>query len=218
MQTKDHYENFWSEHSDEFGTYDRDLVLTQFFKEGEKVLDIGCGDGAVALYLKKKVNLKISGIDISQTAVDSAKAKGLEARVFDAEEKLPFKEGEFDVVFWGDNIEHLFDPMKTILEIKRVLKSRGRLVLSCPNMGYWRYRIHYFLRGGLPDTEWTGFPPWYWSHIRFFNTKIIREFLEKAGFKFSSITGVSSRRLDKLLLKPLPSVFGMIMIVEAYKQ
>lgn len=217
MQVKAHYEDFWSKHKDDF-EYDRNLSLPQFFKEGEKVLDVGCGDGTVALYLKQKKNLKISGIDISQKAVTFAKAKGLKALVFNAEGKFPFKDDEFEAVFWGDNIEHLFDPIKTALEIKRVLMPGGRVILSCPNMGYWRYRIHYFLKGSLADTEWTGFPPWYWSHIRFFNLKIIQRFLKEAGFKFNKFIGVSSRRLDKPFVGYFPSIFGMIMIVEAYRE
>ncbi len=212
---KKFYNEFWSEDRGEFGSYIRNLELPKLFKLGELVLDIGCGDGVVGDFLQKKVGVQVIGIDISEQAVKKARDKGIDAKVYNIEQRFPFADNTFDKVFWGDNIEHLFNPKQTIKEIKRVLKKEGKLILSCPNMGYWRYRIHYFLNGSLPDTEWTGLAPWAWSHIRFFNLKILKDFLYTFGFKKTTkVLGVSERRLDKLFLKINPSLFGMILILE----
>lgn len=209
------YNEYWSEDRGGFGSYVRNLELPKFFNAGELVLDIGCGDGTVAEFLQKSAKVRIFGIDISEEAVKKAKNKGIDARVSSSEQRFPFKDNSFDKVFWGDNIEHLFNPMITIKEIKRVLKKSGKLILSCPNMGYWRYRIHYLLNGGLPDTEWTGLSPWEWSHIRFFNLKILEDFLLSSGFKqITKVIGISERRLDKPFLKLNPSLFGMILLLE----
>ncbi len=209
------YEKFWTEDRGEFGSYVRNLELPGFFKKGELVLDVGCGDGVVGAFLQEKAGVKVTGIDISEEAVKKAKEKGVDAKVYSSEQKFPFENDAFDKVFWGDNIEHLFDPAQTIKEIRRVLKKDGKIILSCPNMAYWRYRIHYFLRGSLPDTEWTGLAPWAWSHIRFFNLKILTCFFDTFGFKkINKVLGVSERRLDKPFLKINPSLFGMILIVE----
>lgn len=213
---KKFYEKFWTEDRGEFGSYVRNLKLPDFFHEGELVLDVGCGDGVVGAFLQEKAGVKVTGIDISEAAVRKAREKGIDAKVCNSEQKFPFPDNLFDKVFWGDNIEHLFDPAQTIKEIRRVLKKDGKLILSCPNMGYWRYRVYYFLRGSLPDTEWTGLPPWAWSHIRFFNLNILSNFLDTFGFKkITKVLGVSERRLDKPFLKISPSIFGMILILEA---
>lgn len=105
--------------------------------------------------------------------------------------------------------------MQTLKEIQKVLKKEGKLIISCPNMSYWRYRIYYLLRGNLPDTEWSGYPRWYWSHIRFFDKGTLQEMLTSVGFGTFKLIGVSSRRLDKPFLKLWPALFGMIMIMEA---
>lgn len=209
------YDQYWTKEKEEFTSYARNLLLPHFFKKGEKVLDVGCGDGVVAEFLHKNVGVEVVGIDISEEAVTKALERGINAKVYNSESKFPFKDNFFDVVFWGDNVEHLFNPSLTAKEIKRVLKDGGRLVLSCPNMGYWRYRIYYFLNGSLPDTEWTSLPPWSWSHIRFFNIKILTDFLTASGFrKITKIVGVSERRLDRPFLSVFPTIFGMILIVE----
>lgn len=213
---KNFYEKFWLSDRGEFETYIRNLELLDLFEKGELVLDVGCGDGVVGAFLQREAGVKIIGIDISEGAVKKAREKGIEVKVASSEEKFPFQDHTFDKVFWGDNIEHLFDPAFTLNEIRRVLKQNGKLILSCPNMAYWRYRISYFLSGSLTDTEWTGLAPWEWSHIRFFNLKILRDFLFQHDFKkITKVLGVSERRLDKPFLKINPSLFGMILILEA---
>lgn len=212
---KKHYEDFWQKRNERFEDYPRNLALKQFFNVKEKILDVGCGDGIVGEYLIKNYNSEVYGIDISEDAIEKAKKKNVKAQVGSSENKLPFEDGTFDTVFWGDNIEHLFEPIATAKEIKRVLKKDGRLILSCPNMGYWRYRLYFLLYGKLPDTEWTGHPPWYWSHIRFFNIGILKQFIKEAGFsKVTKISGVSERKIDKLLLPLSNNFFGMIIIME----
>lgn len=212
---KKFYEKFWSEDRGKFASYIRNLELPGFFNTGERVLDVGCGDGTVGSFLQKIAKVKVTGIDISEKAVKKAKEKEVEAFVYSSEQKFPFPDNSFDKVFWGDNIEHLFDPAFALKEIRRVLKESGKLILSCPNMGYWRYRIYFFLKGRLPDTEWTGLPPWEWSHIRFFNLQILENFLYMYGFKkITKVLGVSERRLDKPFLKIYPSLFSMILILE----
>lgn len=217
MDALTHYEKYWGskDSKEKFLGYERNVVLPPLFKNGEKVLDLGCGDGAVSQYLKENVGVEITGADISPKALKIAEKRGVKTKLVDVEKKLPFNSHEFDVVFWGDNVEHLFDPESTLLEIKRILKKDGRLILSCPNMGYFRYRLYYLLNGALPDTEWTGFPRWGWSHIRFFNPTIMQEFLAAHKFKVIQVIGVNRRFPDSLLSKVFPGLFSMIMVVEA---
>lgn len=218
MNTKKHYESYWTSKKglETFEGYERNLHLKSLFEKGQKVLDLGCGDGAVSYFLEKNLGINVICADISKDAIKKAGKRGLNTILLNIEEdELPFKNNTFDAVFWGDNVEHLFDPEKTLGEIKRVLKRGGSLILSCPNMGYWRYRFNFLLRGELSDTEWTGLPPWAWSHIRFFNPQILMRFLLSKGFSATRLIGVNRRFPDKILAKYFPSLFGMILIVKA---
>lgn len=213
------YEGYWGEKKglENFSDYERNLVLKKLLKSGEKVLDLASGEGAVSEFMKE-IGCEVTAFDISKEALSKAQKRGVKIVQGNVEDKLPFKDEEFDVVFWGDNVEHLFLPLKTLKEVCRVLKNNGRLILSCPNMGYWRYRVQYLVKGMIPQTEWYGAESWEWEHIRFFNKSVMQKFLNVGGFKMNRFFGVSRRRLDKPLMNFYPELFGMIMVVEAFKK
>jgi len=212
------YEGYWQrkEGLENFDDYERNQILKKLFQSGEVVLDLASGEGAVSEFLKK-LGCEVTAFDISKEALKKAAARGVKTVSGNVENKLPFKDESFDAIFWGDNVEHLFLPAKTLTEIHRILKKSGRLVISTPNMSYWRYRLFYLFKGMVPQTEWYNQSPWEWEHIRFFNQKIMTNFLSQNKFNLDKFFGVSSRRLDQPLLNLLPHLFGMIMVVEAFK-
>ncbi len=217
-----HYERQWQhrlkrEGQEDFFRYERNWVLPLLFRQNEKVLDLASGNSIVGEYLQKNYHCQVTALDISPSAIKAAKSRGVAGVVASVEDKLPFRAKTFDLVFWGDNIEHVFYPEHVLREINRVLKPSGRLILSTPNQTYWRYRIYMFAKGALPKTEGEDNRPWEWTHIRFFNRAILKELLTKTGFQETRFLGVSRRRLDRPFLKLCPELFGMIMVVEATK-
>lgn len=217
MNIKSHYDKYWMRKAQgRFEDYERNLVLPQLFNKGEKVLDLACGQGLVSAYLKAE-GIDVTAVDISEEAVRAASKRGVKAILADAENGLPFSSKKFDCVFWGDNVEHLFGPSKVLGEINRVLKNDGRVILSFPNMAYIRYRLSYLFQGKIADTEWSGNPPWFWNHIRFFNLHIMKDFLKENGFKVNKVLGVNRRFPERYLLGLNPSIFSMILVVEARK-
>ncbi len=218
----DKYEQSWVERlkntpDEKFSVYERNWVLPQLMVKGEKVLDLASGNSIVGSYWTKEFGADVTAMDFSERALIDAKQRGVKTVVGSVEEKLPFKSGTFDTVFWGDNIEHVFSPGDILQEIHRVLRKGGRVILSTPNQSYWRYRLYMFTRGELPQTEGDENKPWEWEHIRFFSPKIIKELLVHTGFKQTRFLGVSRRRIDRLGLSLSQELFGMIMVVEAKK-
>ena len=178
------YEKEWqarikARNDEKFDDYERNWVLPSLFKKNEKVLDLGSGNSIVGEYLMKKFNCQVIALDFSKKAIEAAKKKGVKGVVGSVEDNLPFKNSYFDLVFWGDNIEHVWQPELVLKEIYRVLKPRGRVIISTPNQAYWRYRLYVFLKGELPKTEGTPNLPWNWTHIRFFNRRILNQLLKK---------------------------------------
>lgn len=200
-----------------FMRYERNWALPSFMRSNEIVLDLASGNSIVGEYWQKNLGANVTAFDISKDAIKDAKSRGVSGIVGSIEERLPFKNNSFDTVFWGDNIEHVLSISSIMKEIHRVLKPGGRLILSTPNQAYWRYRLYMFLQGSLPRTEGEINPEWDWEHIRFFNQKILQNLFKVSGFKESRFVGVSRRRIDKMFLKSLPTLFGMIIIVEAVR-
>ncbi len=89
-----------------------------------RVLDVGCGDGRLAsLYAAEEVVC----VDSSEASVAAAAARGLDARVADAQD-LPFDDGSFDAVTCNHTLYHVPDPDRALMEFVRVLRPGGRFV------------------------------------------------------------------------------------------
>lgn len=212
------HERYWrQEKTLFFSDYERNWVLPPFFHDHQLVLDLGCGDGAVGEYLVTYHHCRVVGLDFSLMALQTAAGRGIGPVSASVDSPLPFKSNTFDLVFFGDVIEHIYKPGLAIQEISRVLKPKGRLLVSCPNMGYWRYRWHYLRHGIFPETEWIEQELWQSQHIRFFTRDLLEKLLKQHHLQPTTFVGISRRRLDQPLLRFLPSLFGMIMLVEAVK-
>lgn len=103
--------------------------------EGKRILDVGCGDGALTYLLSQKGGFVI-GVDSSDEAINFAKKKTGEIKNIEFIKAsvyyLPFKNGGFDCVVSSDVIEHLQEPRRMLNEIKRVFDEGGRLVITTP--------------------------------------------------------------------------------------
>jgi methionine biosynthesis protein MetW len=213
------YEEWWENRERvDFFSYERNVALAKLFPQTSselKVLDVACGDGTTAAYLNRQ-GYKVWGIDISKKAVD--KARSLRVGTFrkgNVEGGLPYQTRFFDVVILGDIVEHLLEPENLLTESKRVLKKNGRLILSCPNMGFWLYRWHYFKTGEIPITDGRIKDPWKTGHIRFYTISNIKDMLRNSGFEPGKIVGVHKSRIYKALSRYYPDIFASIIIVES---
>jgi ubiquinone/menaquinone biosynthesis C-methylase UbiE len=103
-------------------------------RPGQRLLDVGCGNGAAAIHLASVYELDTTGIDVDPDQIHAAaeSANGLNAIRFlvgDAT-ALPFPDGEFDFVYSNKTTHHIPRWQQTIGEMARVLKPGGHLVYS----------------------------------------------------------------------------------------
>ncbi|MCM8777010.1 MAG: methyltransferase domain-containing protein [Candidatus Omnitrophica bacterium] len=143
---KDIYRNYFRKEVSNKNILRYQWILQEFFNnvENKKVLEIGCGDGGIIQFLRKR-NYAV-GIDISYQGIENLKSIGIESYLIDiSKETIPFENNFFDYVIALEVFEHLKSPQNAIEEIQRVCKKNGKVVLSIPN-----YRTgHKFIYRGL---------------------------------------------------------------------
>lgn len=107
-------------------------LLRSLIDSNKKILDLGCGEGTRLSLLSKSG----TGVDISSKAINLAKKKYPKLNfILGNLEKLPFKDGSFDLVYSAYVFEHLMNPEKVIDGVVRVLRRSGNIVIICPNYG-----------------------------------------------------------------------------------
>ncbi|RPJ09638.1 MAG: class I SAM-dependent methyltransferase [Deltaproteobacteria bacterium] len=125
-------------------THDR--VVDMLEKEARgKVLDVPTGTGVLAGRLKK-MGHEVSCCDINSSYFS---IPDLSIDLGDLNRTLPYPDNAFDYITCLDGIEHTENPFNAIREFRRILKARGKLILSIPNFLNIERRVRYLLTGGL---------------------------------------------------------------------
>lgn len=95
----------------------------------ERLLEVGCGAGALSGRVQRELGAHVTAIDTSERMVDLTRERGVDARVADIQ-RLPFEDGSFDCVAAGWVLYHVADRPSAISECARVLRSGGRFVAA----------------------------------------------------------------------------------------
>lgn len=117
----------------------RKRFLLERVEAGERVLDVGCGEGWFATELAR-AGVEVVGIDVAEEPLRRARSRepGLDVRLVDADGMWPLEDASFDAVWAGETIEHVLDTAAWLSEARRVLRPGGRLLLSTPDHGWLR--------------------------------------------------------------------------------
>ena len=130
----------------------RDLrLIADMIEPGTRVLDIGCGDGALLAYLAREKDVDARGIELSQSGVNAGVRHGLSVIQGDADRDLDaFPDDAFDVVVLSQTLQATRQPRHVLEALLRIGK---RAIVSFPNFGFWRIRLGLLLRGRMPVSE-----------------------------------------------------------------
>ena len=137
----------------------RDLrLIAEMIDPGARVLDIGCGDGALLAHLVRHKNVDGRGMELSQSGVNSCVGHGLSVIQGDADRDLQaYPTGAFDVVVLSQTLQATREPRKVLETLVRIGR---RAIVSFPNFGFWRIRLHLLFCGRMPVSHLLTHP-WY---------------------------------------------------------
>ena len=126
-------------------------IISNFIEKNTRVLDVGCGDGILMEFLKKNKEINIRGIEISKNNAQKCVGKGLSVIEGNAEKDLTqFPDSSFDFVILSQTLQAFLDPETVIKELLRIGK---KAIVTLPNFGFWKVRLHLLIKGTMPITK-----------------------------------------------------------------
>ena len=127
------------------------LLIAEMVKAGSRVLDVGCGDGALLQLLADTKNVDGRGIEVSRERVNACVARGLSVIQGDADRDLAdYPDGAFDYAILSLTIQATRQPKTVLQQLLRIGRSA---IVSFPNFGHWQVRGALLLTGRMPFNE-----------------------------------------------------------------
>lgn len=158
---------------------------------GRRLLDVGAAHGALARLLSQQ-GFVVTAIEFDPELAGLTRQTGTEVVEVDLDQSIPDFGEPFDVIVYGDVLEHLKDPLRVLTGLNRYLAAEGKVVVSVPNVAHIAIRLmllfgyfKYMDRGILDRT-----------HLRFFTLRSFRRLLAQGGV-----------RVEELVVTPVPLSF-----------
>jgi SAM-dependent methyltransferase len=191
---RDYYEELWQRLPGELEPPDRELRLRFMLAHvarGDRVLDLGCGDGWMTAELAR-AGAAPTGVEVAQAAIDRGRGRhpDLDLRLAPIDGPLPVSDNACDVVWASEVIEHVADTARWLSEIRRVLRPEGRLLLTTPNHS----RLRLLVAGIELYSEPLG------DHLHLYSTNSLREVLRDFDFDEIEIRRAGGPPLARRLL------------------
>jgi methionine biosynthesis protein MetW len=153
-----------------------------------RVLDVGCGDGALLDLLITDKQIDGRGIEISQRGVNECVARGLSVIQGDADTDLShYPDQGFDYVILSQTLQATRNP-KEVLE--QLLRIGRHAIVSFPNFGHWRVRLSLLLRGRMPVTRDLAYSWYDTPNIHFCTIRDFVALCEEIGATVESATAL----------------------------
>ena len=190
-------------------------VIAQIIKNNKRVLDIGCGDGTLMEYLKKNQKNDVRGLEPKKDLVQICISKGLPVIEGDAEKELfQFPKKSFDYVVLSQTLQAFLYPEEVLNQLLRIGKQT---IVSIPNFGYWKVRLHLLFKGTMPITknlpnEWYNTPNLHMCTIQDFVN-----FCKEKNIKIDRSLCLTNERISEItnsnmLYKNIFSQLGIFLI------
>lgn len=159
-------------------------TIIPLIPSNSNVLDVGCGRGGLLEYLRDNKKCHVTGLDISEEALEICRKKGI--NVIKGNIETAHIQRKFDVIILCAILEHLVDPVSLLKKLRNNLTQKGSLVILVPNFSHLITRMKYLAGknvkrfGSTKKDKKLGVQPS--GHINFFNKATLQYLLERTGY------------------------------------
>lgn len=182
-------------------------IIFSLVKDG-RVLEVGSSSG----YMTKEFAKAGCNVDVVESSGNAAKLAGKSARrvfVGSIEDQIVQQKikDRYDFIICADVLEHLIDPEKVLLFLKKKLREGGKIIISLPNIAFWDARME--LLKGKFDYQESGLMDK--THLRFYTYNGFIKTLKSLGFKIIQIYPAEGRIPLEHTLRRLPLLGPLII-------
>jgi len=185
-------------------------IIQRWIETGSRVLDLGCGDGALLAWLQREKGVRAMGLEIDPANIERCLASGVTVLEQNLDQGLAnFESGSFDTVLLAQTLQALANPAKLVDEMLRIGRKG---IVTFPNFGNWKSRLDLLLRGRMPVSE---FMPHQWHdtpNIHFCTVQDFDELCRASDIRVLARTVVNSRHEGSWAMRAWPNFLGEIAI------
>lgn len=178
---KDLIEEMYISKETDYFSLEREVFKKAITENNLNVLDVGCGTGVLGAFLIKNQKCKVFGVEINEDAFNAAKTNLTDVIKGNIETMdLPYNDDFFDVVVMGDVLEHLINPIGTINKLIEKLKPTGRILITVPNIRYWKTLSDLVFKDLWDYQSWGILD---YTHLRFYTKTSIIKMIQNKDIK-----------------------------------
>ncbi|MDD4966466.1 methionine biosynthesis protein MetW [Halothiobacillus sp.] len=182
-------------------------IVEQWIAPKSRVLDLGCGDGALLSHLIERRQVSAVGLELDDDKVASGIERGLNIIQEDLDNGISdwFAPMSFDFVIVSQTIQAMRHPERLLADMLTIAREG---IVTFPNMGYWRNRVQLGLLGHMPINR--ALPnPWYNTpNIHLCTLSDFESLCQELGIQILDRAVVDSAHRESTLLRAFPNWFG----------